>query len=115
MINVLKKLTDSFKPEIDVFQKKEAVFITVDGKEHKNTLYNWCRISGLISRSFEKYAMIGISSDGYIKDNDGVIYPLNNVMSIRWNLVEQIDKIIAYGQQYKIWFTDEEVEKMKSV
>lgn len=33
--------------------------------------------------------MIDIKSDGYLEDNYGVMYPLANIVSIDWQLVDE--------------------------
>lgn len=108
-----KLLGDLLEPEIETFQKKEVIFKTTDCKLHKNSSYKWCRISGLISRNFEKYAMIGITSDGYLKDDDGLLFPLNNIISMQWNLSDETERISRYKDQYKIWFSDNELAEME--
>ena len=33
--------------------------------------------------------MISVKSDGYIEDKNRVMYPLENVISIEWKLIEE--------------------------
>lgn len=33
--------------------------------------------------------MIDINSDGYIEDDNEVMYPLSNIISIKWELVDE--------------------------
>jgi hypothetical protein len=57
--------------------------------------------------------MISIKEDGYITDYDGVVYPLQNVLSIKWELVEEIHKKGEYEPMFKVWFSKNEIDKME--
>ena len=70
-----------------VARRYKAVFTTVDGKEHEGCTYNWMLINRV--RNPEHYIMIDIKSDGYIEDVAGVMYILNNVISLDWQVVEE--------------------------
>lgn len=58
-------------------------FTTVDGKEH---CYNHYRFADpkVISCSVPEYIMIDVRHNGYLEDNDEIIYPLQNIISIKW-------------------------------
>lgn len=53
-----------------------------------------------------------VKSDGYISDDEGVQYPLHNVLAIRWKLVNEIVGESRYKDRYRIWFSDDEIEGM---
>ena len=108
---ILEKIKKPFEPELAIFQRKEAVFITIDGVEHYNSKFNYLKVSSLL-RTYEDYIMISIESDGYIKDNDGIMYPLNNVLSIEWKNIKEMLKADEF-QRYQVWFDKEEVDQMK--
>lgn len=69
-------------------QKFRPVFITTDGVEHRGFEYNW-GIAERLSCSVPEYIMIDINSDGYIEDDNEVMYPLSNIISIKWELVDE--------------------------
>lgn len=58
-------------------------FTTVDGKEY---CYNHYRFADpkVISCSVPEYIMIDVRHNGYLEDNDEIIYPLQNIISIKW-------------------------------
>ena len=114
---LLKKLKekwhDEFGPQICILQMYRPVFITKDGKEHHGVTYKYADSSRL-SISVPEYIMIHIEDKGYIKDNDEIMYPLQNVASIRWELVDEKIKQCYSGEyRFQIFFDDEEVEDMK--
>lgn len=98
--------------EISILKKYQPTFKTIDGKEHVGKEYNWANSSNL-SCSVGEYLMIDINNSGYIKDCNSVMYPLSNVLSIEWKLLE---RKIAYGDVSKYslhtFFDDNEVSKM---
>lgn len=105
-------MTKSSKSGLAIFQKKRAIFITVDGKQHIYTRSNYLRVSNLFC-SYEKYAMISISEDGYILDDEGIMYPLQNVVSIAWDLIDEIRKIDKDDVMFKVWYTKNEIDKWR--
>lgn len=108
-----EKLHEEFGPEICVLQKYRPLFVTTDGEEHCGITYKYINSSRLIV-SVPEYIMINIKNDGYIKDNNRVMYPLPNVVSIRWELIEEKVKQYYKGEyEYQIFFTAEEVENME--
>ena len=114
---LLKKLkekwNDEFGPQICILQMYRPVFITIDGKEHHGVTYKYADSSRL-SISVPEYIMIHIEDKGYIKDNDEIMYPLQNVASIRWELVDEKIKQYYSGEyRFQIFFDDEEVEDLK--
>lgn len=57
--------------------------------------------------------MISINSDGYIQDEEGIMYPITNVLSIKWKQLDKICKIGTYDKHYQMWFDKEEIDKME--
>ena len=89
------------------------IFITTDGEEHCGVTYKYANSSRL-TISVPEYIMIDIENDGYIKDSNRVMYPLPNVVSIRWELIDEKVKQYYKGEyEYQIFFTAEEVENME--
>ena len=75
---MFKKLFEN--PKIKI-QKYKRVFVTVDGKEHEGPTYNWI-IPTRIKCSPSTYIMYDVSSDGYLRDENGVMYILSNIIYI---------------------------------
>ena len=64
-------------------------FVTVDEKEHSYFGFNYIDESA-ISCSGPEYIMYDVRSDGYIKDDNNVMYPLQNIISISWVCEEKM-------------------------
>ena len=56
--------------------------------------------------------MIDIKSDGYIEDQNDVMYPLQNILSIDWKLIDEKVVLDNFRHEFEVIFTDREVEKM---
>jgi len=82
---MFKKLFEKEKINI---RKYKPVFITVDGKEHEGLEYNWIIINRL-KCSAPEYIMIDVTSDGYLRDKEGIMYILSNIISIDWQVIEE--------------------------
>lgn len=104
----------SSKVKTALLQKYQPVFITVNGESHVGCEYKWANDSGLLC-SVPEYIMIYIKKDGYMKDTDGIIYPLQNIVSIKWELLEEKNVADIFSNTYQIFFSDEEVEAMTAV
>lgn len=101
------------EPQTMRLQKFKLFFTTVDNTNHEGTnKYKWGDCENLLC-SVPEHLMIGVKHDGYIKDTKGEMYPLANVLSIRWELVEEKIVLDSFLYQYKTSFSDEEVERMK--
>ena len=96
------------------WQKLSAHFKTIDGEEHyTGNRWKWLKVSGLLCSGGE-FIMIDIQSDGYIKDEKGVIYPIQNVVSITWQ-VDCEKTIIAKHGDLDFWFSNSEMDKMQEI
>ena len=105
MFNKFKKV---FEKEKVTVQKFKPLFTTVDGVEHEGKSYGWC-ISDRLTCEVPKYIMTFIKSDGYIKGKDEIMYILSNIISIRWDLLEE--RIVEDNfSEYKIFLTTDELE-----
>lgn len=109
-----RKEQKSSKVKTALLQKYQPIFITVDGESHVGCEYKWANDSGLLC-SVPKYIMIYIEQDGYMEDKDGIFYPLQNIVSIKWKLLEQKNVADIFSNTYQIFFSDEEVEAMTAV
>lgn len=70
-----------------------AHFTTVDGVTHSFNKFRYGAPEQLTC-SVPEYIMIDVKSDGYLKDNDGVMYPLQNVVSISWECDDTIEGVV---------------------
>lgn len=99
------------KPDYMRLQKFSSIFSTVDGEIHIGQNNNWANRDGL-SCSVEKYLTKKIINDGYMQDENSVMYPIGNIISIKWELVEE-KLFIENTDPYKgIFYNDEELEKL---
>lgn len=105
------KLFKKKEPKIMKLQKIKATFKTIDGIEHTGCDYKWINASGLSCTSSE-YIMYDIKRDGYIYDDNDVMFILANVICIKWNIINE-KKIVKEHEYHKIYFNDEEVKNMK--
>lgn len=97
---MFKKL---FEKEKITIRRYKPIFVTVDGKEHEGYTYNWI-ITNRLRCSPPNYIMIDVTSDGYLKDTNGVMYLLNNIVSIDWQIVEERQVDDTYSE-YQIFIS----------
>lgn len=91
-------------------KKYKPLFITVDNVKHEGLECNWAIEDRLIC-SIPEYIMLNIKSDGYIEDENRIMYPLSNIISIEWKLLKEI--IVEDNfDKYKIFLTTEELENV---
>lgn len=106
-MGLLKK---EFRKNMVTLQKFKHVFTTVDGHRHTGFEYNY----GIVEKlrcSVPEYMMIDIKRDGYLEDNYGVMYPLANIVSIDWQLVDEKKVEDKFGE-YQIFVTTKDVEQI---
>ena len=97
-----------FEKEKITVQKFKPFFVTVDGIEHEGLNYKW-GITNRLLCTIPEYIMIDIEENGYIKDKNEIMYPLTNIVSIEWKLLEE--KIIEDNfSKYQIFVTTKELE-----
>lgn len=109
MFKIKKNILEKEKVTV---QKFKPFFTTTDGVEHEGLNYNW-GISNRLRCTVPEFIMIDVKSDGYIEDKDKVMYLLKNVISIRWELLEE--RIVENNfDTYKLFVTTEELDKLKS-
>ena len=88
-------------------QKYQPVFVTTDNARHIGEEYDW----GIVERlrcSIPEYIMIDVQSDGYLKDKSDIMYPLSNIVSIKWTLLEE-KSILDDFDIFKVFMTTEEL------
>lgn len=110
VLNKLIKRKDTSK--VIHLQKYKQVFTTVDGAVHEAIdVYNWANADD-IPYSVPEYMMMDIKSDGYLIDSKRIMYPLQNVLSIEWKLVEEKTVLDDFDHEYQVYFSDDEVAQM---
>lgn len=78
-----------------------AHFTTIDGTTHSFNKYRY-GAPAQISCTVPEYIMMNVKSDGYLKDNDGVMYPLQNVVSISWECDDTIEGVAL--EEYQVFY-----------
>lgn len=107
---MLKKLLAKTKEMITIrgtLCHYTAHFTTIDGKEHSFNQYRY-GTPEYLKCSVPEYIMIDVKSDGYLKDNDGIMYPLQNVVSISWECDDIIENAIL--KEYEVFY-DKPIDK----
>lgn len=100
------------KPKTITLQRFQPFFITTDNVEHEGIdTYKWTNADWLLC-TVPEYLMISIKSDGYMKDKNDVMYPMQNIRSIEWKLLEEKIVLDNFYHEYQIFFDDEKVKKM---
>ena len=97
-----------FEKDKVIVQKFKPFFITTDGVQHEGLDYNW-GIANRVRCTIPDYLMIDIKSDGYIKDKNKIMYPLSNVVSIEWKLLDERNVIDNFSE-YQVFVTEEKLE-----
>lgn len=83
-----------------------AHFVTTDGVNHCYTHYRYGVQERI--RSIPEYIMVDVKSDGYLKDDNDVMYPLQNIVSISWECDDTIEDAVL--EEYKIFY-DKPIDK----
>ena len=108
MFNIFKKPIKTFEKKKVTIQKFKPFFVTIDGAQHEGLNYGW-GIADRLLCPIPEFIMIDIESDGYIKDKDKVMYPLSNIVSIEWKLLEE--RIVPDNfSKYQIYVTTKELD-----
>lgn len=88
------------------------IFKTIDGEKHVGIQYNYAdenRVRG----SVPELLMISVKSNGYLVDIESKMYPLDNIISIEWELVDEQIKQYQSKYEWQIYFEEDEVGQMK--
>lgn len=97
------------KKRMVTVQKFRPVFTTVDGNTHIGINYKYVIADRLLC-SVPEYIMIDIKDNGYIQDNCYIMYPLANIVSINWDLIDERE-IEDKFDNFQIFITKEEVDR----
>lgn len=96
MFNFYKK----FRPLIEVIHYS-VYFKTIDGNRHQYTHFRYADPAQL-NCSIPEYLMCKIKIDGYLQDDDGFMYPLQNVIRIEWK--EDARKTVQQGDRWEVFY-----------
>lgn len=111
MNNILKMLKEKINEVNTVkIQKFRPIFTTIDGVTHNGIIYNWA-IADRLRCDVPTYIMISITDDKYIEDTDYIMYPLQNVISIKWELVDE-KYVPDKFREYQVYVSRKELEEV---
>lgn len=96
MFNFFKKST----PLIEVIHYS-VYFKTIDGNKHQYTHFRYADPAQL-NCSIPEYIMCKVKMDGYFKDDDGLMYPLQNVVEIKWE--EDARQTVKQGGEWDVFY-----------
>ena len=106
---MLKKIINTFKktvaPKTTNLLKHHIHFTTVDGVKHTFTGVAWMDPE-VIRCSCSEYYLIG---EKFMKDDNGVHYPMENVLSIEFEPVDYKENVIV-KDRYKVFYQLDEIE-----
>lgn len=78
------------KPDLVTLVKYKVIFKTIDGEWHEYNHYNYADPKA-IKCSVPEYIMIG---EEYMIDDDSNMYPLKNIVCIKWEITDTIKNVI---------------------
>lgn len=99
------------KKEIVNLKKYKPFFVTNDGAEHEGCNYKWLRKDGFVL--IPVYLMNESKSDGYMIDNNFVMYLMDDVKSVEWKLIAEKKVILNSRYNGRLKFDDDEVDNME--
>ena len=105
------KIKEAVKESPMLLCSYRAIFKTIDGEEHVGIKYNYVD-ENRVRCSVPQLLMIDIKSDGYLLDTDFKMYPLPNIISIEWVLVDEQIKQYQRKYEWQIYFNEDEVEQI---
>jgi hypothetical protein len=106
-MGLFKKTTLKLKYRKVLLQNIKPCFKTVDGQGHAGYAC-WMDRNALLC-DCGKYRMIDITGNGYIRDDKDTVYPLNNVLSIEFEVIEE--RLLAVKDMTfpPVYYMDKEV------
>ena len=111
---VLKELK---KPPLTTLYHYDIEFKTVDGETHRFSKMCYGDPLELINEDLCKTYLI-LNND-FLEDNNGIKYPMTNIVSIRPILTDTVENVIKvldyhFGEKYyKVWYQLNEIEIWK--
>ena len=111
MFGFKKKVKEIERPKTTTLEKYHIHFKTVDGETHKLTKLRAANPNA-IACSIPDYYMLDRK---YLEDDEGVKYPINNIVSIRFELAETIENVIELGDDWglcikQLWYPKETIK-----
>ena len=110
--NMFGKIKETVIAKPMLLRSYRPIFKTIDGEKHVGIQYKYAdenRVRG----SVPELLMISVKSNGYLVDIESKMYPLANIISIEWDLVDEQIKQYKSKHEWQIYFDKEEVEEMK--
>lgn len=99
------KKKELLKPELTTLIKYKAIFKTVDGEWHEFNHYNYADPKSTRC-TIPDYIMIDTK---YMRDDDYNMYPLENIICIKWEISNVIKNvIIKTNHSWNYIFYDED-------
>ena len=102
------KIKEWNKPILTTLTHYKIHFKTIDGEEHTYSYMASCN-ERIISCSALEYYLIGKEM---LKDDDKVMYPMTNIVSIRAEKDEEIFDVVEIND-LKVWYQSDEIEIYK--
>lgn len=87
-----------------------VLFKTADGKEHIDSSYNYVNTNLLKDNILHSILLLG---QNFMIDDDGIFYPMSNVLEIK--TVEVETKYVIARRGYSIWYGKEDILDDKTV
>lgn len=103
------KIKKFLEPETVTLTHYIIKFRTVDGVDHEFNRMSYIDENAIICSPLEYY-LIGKE---YLKDDEGVFYPMNNIISIRAVKDETINNVVekSYGGSFRYtWYCKGDIE-----
>lgn len=87
-------------------------FTTIDNKKHKYSCFSYVNPNS-ITCSIPDYLMIFVKNKGYIEDDAGIMYPLQNIISIKWTMDSTI-KVIETSPYEVFYHLSEAIDEQEN-
>ena len=84
------KKKELLKPELVDLVKYKAIFKTVDGEWHEFNKYNYADPDSILC-TIPEYIM---NQEEYMQDDNFNMYPLENIICIKWEISDVIENVI---------------------
>ena len=112
MFGFKKKTIEVKKPNTTTLEKYHIHFKTIDGEMHTFTRLCAANPNAITSKDVPNYYMIDRK---YLEDDEEVKYPINNIISIRFELVEEIENVIELSDDWglcirQLWYPKETIK-----
>lgn len=110
--NMFGKIKETVIAKPMLLRSYRPIFKTIDGEKHVGIQYKYAdenRVRG----SVPELLMISVKSNGYLVDIESKMYPLANIISIEWDLVDEQIKQYQSKYEWQIYFEEDEVGQMK--